>query len=99
VSGWGWGAVCPGGVFVVAGAVAQAAVQEAARGAAAFPNSVHRLAADLDARSDATQRNILCESETATDTEVRVMEMKLIRENGANDPAVGYNVLPQWRLS
>ena len=25
------------------------------------------------------------------------MEMKLIRENGTNDPAVGYNVLPQWR--
>ena len=25
------------------------------------------------------------------------MEMKLNRENGANDPAVGYNVLPRWR--
>ena len=25
------------------------------------------------------------------------MEMKLNRGNGANDPGVGYNVLPQWR--
>ena len=25
--------------------------------------------------------------------------MKLNRENGTNDPAVGYNVLPQWRPS
>ncbi len=51
-------------------------------------------------RTDLTLRKeILWESETASDAEVRPMEMKLFRENGANDPAVGYNVLPQWRPS
>jgi hypothetical protein len=25
------------------------------------------------------------------------MEMKLIRETGANDPAIGYNRSPRWR--
>jgi hypothetical protein len=37
----------------------------------------------------------LWESETVTDAEVRAMEMKLIREAGANDPAKGYNKLPR----
>jgi hypothetical protein len=39
---------------------------------------------------------ILWESETATDAEVRAMEVNLIRETGANNPAIGYNVLPRY---
>ena len=45
------------------------------------------------------RKEILWESETATDAEVRALEMTMIRETGANDPAVGYNVLSQWRPS
>jgi hypothetical protein len=54
---------------------------------------------DLDEhRLDLTVRKeILWESETATDAEVRAMEIKLIRETGANDPAIGYNLTPRWR--
>jgi len=42
------------------------------------------------------RKQILWESETATDAEVRAMEIKLIRETGANNPAIGYNPLPPW---
>ena len=57
-----------------------------------------RIAADLaDERLDMTVRKqILWESETATDAEVRAMEIKLIRETGANNPATGYNLSPPW---
>jgi len=51
-------------------------------------------------RTDLTLgKEILWESKRATDAGVRAMEMKLNRGNGANDPGVGYNVLPQWRPS
>jgi hypothetical protein len=39
----------------------------------------------------------LWESETATGAEVRAMEIKFIRETGANDPASGYSLRPIWR--
>jgi hypothetical protein len=57
-----------------------------------------RIAADLvEHRLDLTARKeILWESETATDAEARAMEIKLIRETGANNPAVGYNLTPRW---
>ena len=53
---------------------------------------------DLDAhRLDLMLRKeILWESETATDDEVRAMEVKLILETGANNPAIGYNIWPRW---
>jgi hypothetical protein len=51
-------------------------------------------------RTDLTLRKETCGNpKRATDAEVRAIEMKLNRENGTNDPAVGYNVLPQWRPS
>jgi len=51
-------------------------------------------------RTDLTLRQeIPWDLKRATDAEVRAIEMKLNRENGTNDPAVGYNVLPQWRPS
>jgi hypothetical protein len=57
-----------------------------------------RIVADLEAhRLDLTVRKqILWESDTATDAEVRAMEVNLIRETGANNPAIGYNVLPRY---
>jgi len=57
-----------------------------------------RIVADLDVhRLDLTVRKeILWESETATDTEVRAIEIKVIRETGANNPAIGYNLTPRW---
>ncbi len=41
------------------------------------------------------RKEILWESERGADAEVHATEMKLNRENVTNDPAVGYNVLPQ----
>lgn len=61
------------------------------------PSAKERIAADLaEHRLDLTARKqILWESHTATDAEVRAMEGKLIREHGSNDPAVGYNLTPR----
>jgi hypothetical protein len=65
------------------------------------PSPHEQIAADLELeprRFDLTLRKeILWESETATDAEVRAMEMKLIRGTGANDPAIGYNRRPRHR--
>ena len=57
-----------------------------------------QIVADLDAhRLDLTVRKqILWESDTATDAEVRAMEVRLIREHCSNDPAVGYNLAPKF---
>jgi hypothetical protein len=41
-------------------------------------------------------KEILWESDTVTDADVRAMEVKLIREARANDLAVGYNLTPRW---
>jgi hypothetical protein len=61
------------------------------------PSAKERIAADLaEHRLDLTARKqILWESHTATDAEVRAMEVKLIREHRSNDPAVGYNLTPK----
>jgi hypothetical protein len=53
------------------------------------PRTQHRL--DLTVR-----KQILWESETANDAKVRAMEIKLIRETGANNPEIGYNLTPRW---
>jgi len=67
------------------------------------PSASQQIAEDLDLddhRLDLTLRKeILWESETATDAEVRAMEAKLIRETGANNPAIGYNRLPRYRAT
>ncbi len=58
------------------------------------------IAADFtrEQRRDFTiRKEILWESETATDSEVRQREVELIREHRANDPAVGYNRWPKPR--
>lgn len=43
------------------------------------------------------RKQILWESETATDSEVATLEAQLIRENRANDPNLGYNQWPKFR--
>ena len=62
------------------------------------PSAKDRMAADLaEHRLDLTVRKeILWESEAATDAEVRAMEIKLILETGANNPEIGYNLSPRW---
>jgi hypothetical protein len=62
------------------------------------PSAKGRIAADLaEHRLDLTVRKeILWESETATDAEVRARERHYICETGANNPAIGYNLTPRW---
>ena len=43
------------------------------------------------------RKQILWESETASDSEVSVREMELIRILRSNDPAVGYNRWPKFK--
>jgi len=61
------------------------------------PNSkVIELDFTAEARRDMTiRREILWESETASDTEVRQMEKKYIEALRANDPGIGYNRWPK----
>jgi hypothetical protein len=65
------------------------------------PSAKARILADLeDHRLDLTVRKeILWESETATDAEVRKMERHFICQTGANNPAIGYNLTPRWSES
>lgn len=64
------------------------------------PSACEQIAADLNLDGHRLEltlcKEILWESETATDAEVCAMEAKLIRETGANNPAIGYNRLPRW---
>jgi hypothetical protein len=65
------------------------------------PSAYERIVADLGLAPDRFElklrKEILWESGAATDADVRAMEMKLIRETGANDPEIGYNKLPRYR--
>jgi len=60
------------------------------------------IAADFtrEQRRDFTVRKeILWESATATDAEVRRVELEWIRKLRANDPTVGYNRWPRFRAA
>lgn len=48
-------------------------------------------------RDFAIRREILCESDTASDSEVGAKEVELIRLHWSHDPAVGYNRWPRYR--
>ena len=48
-------------------------------------------------RSFTICREILWESETATDAEANAKELELIVQHRSNDPAVGYNQWPRFR--
>ena len=47
-------------------------------------------------RDFSIRKEILWESETATLEEVRTVEQAYIRTLGANDPAMGYNLRPEF---
>jgi hypothetical protein len=65
------------------------------------PRAYEQIAGDLGPDAHGLEltlrKEILWGSETATDAEVRAKEMHLIRETGANDPAIGYNKSPRHR--
>lgn len=65
------------------------------------PSAGEQIAADHEAdRLKFTfelRKEILWESETATDSEVRAKEVELIVATRANDPSVGYNRTPRFR--
>ena len=42
------------------------------------------------------RKEILWESSTAADAEVRAKENELIVATGANDPRIGYNLVPRF---
>jgi hypothetical protein len=48
-------------------------------------------------RDFTVRREILWESETASDTEVNRVEVDAIRTHRSNDPAIGYNRWPKLR--
>jgi len=58
------------------------------------------IAADFNAeqqRDFTIRKQILWESDKATDSEVNLKEVELIRQLRSNDPAVGYNRWPKFR--
>src|SRR5688572_3393827 len=66
-----------------------------------FGSASHDLVA-LDFTSDQRKnftiiREIIWESETATEKEVNAMEVELIRKYHSNDPQVGYNRFPKFK--
>ena len=50
-------------------------------------------------RDFTVRREILYESATATDSEIRCKEKEFIRMLRSNDPAIGYNRNPRFRAS
>ena len=62
-----------------------------AKDAIAADHADHRL--DLTVRKE-----ILWESNTATDAEARAKEIELIVATGANNPEIGYNRTPRLKL-
>ena len=48
-------------------------------------------------RDFTVRKQILWESETATDKEVNLKEVELIKELEANDPNIGYNQWPKFK--
>jgi hypothetical protein len=59
-----------------------------------------RLRADftLEQQQDFTiRRELLWQSEDATDSEARKKEVELIRELRSNDPSIGYNRWPKFK--
>lgn len=52
---------------------------------------------DDEARDFTIRKEVLWESETATDREVALEEVRIIREHASNDPSVGYNRWPPMK--
>jgi len=49
-------------------------------------------------RDFSIRKQILWESYTENISEVNQMEIRFIREHGANNPAIGYNLWPKFKL-
>ena len=65
------------------------------------PSAYEQIVADLELEPDrfelTLRKEILWESGTATDWQVRDMERQKILDTRANNPAIGYNKLPRYR--
>jgi hypothetical protein len=65
------------------------------------PSAYTQIVADLQLEPNrfelTLRKEILWESDIATDSEVRQIEREKILETRANDPAIGYNKLPRHR--
>jgi hypothetical protein len=48
-------------------------------------------------RSHSFQKEILWQSETASEAELAVKEVEFIRQYRSNDPAIGYNRWPKFK--
>ena len=48
-------------------------------------------------RNYAIKKQILWESETASEAELSRKEIEFIRQYRSNDPGIGYNRLPKWK--
>jgi hypothetical protein len=48
-------------------------------------------------RDFSARKQIIWESDTASDSEVTTEEIRLIREYRSNDPAIGYNRSPKFK--
>lgn len=48
-------------------------------------------------RDFTVRKELIWESETATDSEINDLEVKLIKEYKSNDPEVGYNQWPKFK--
>jgi len=50
-------------------------------------------------RDFTVRKQILWESETATDKEVNMKEVELIKELQSNNPSIGYNQWPKFKIT
>jgi len=54
----------------------------------------------FDQRSDfSVRKQIIWSGANVTDREVNMMEVELIRKFCANDPTIGYNQWPKWKVN
>lgn len=60
-------------------------------------NLIERDFSPEESRESSVRKEILWQSEGASDREVNLKEVELIRELRANDPAVGYNRWPKFK--
>ena len=50
-------------------------------------------------RDYTVRKQILWESDTASEEELSAMEIKYIREHRSNDPRIGYNRFPPYKAA
>ena len=60
-------------------------------------NLIERDFTKEETRDFTIRKEIIWESETATDSEVNKKEVEFIRELGSNNPKIGYNQWPKFK--